>query len=108
VTEGREQKPSRVMTGAAVLGGAAGLAVFGPVGAVAGAGALAYAATRNGKLGDVAKTGEKAVCTGQERASSCDGALRGEEENDGEDDEEDDGEDDGDDSSEISVRQKLF
>ena len=104
MTEGREQKPSRVMTGAAVLGGAAGLAVFGPVGAVAGAGALAYAATRNGKLGDVAKTGEKAVCTGQECAGNCDGASRGEEEDNGEDN----GEDDGDSSSEISVRQKLF
>jgi hypothetical protein len=104
MTEGREQKPSRVMTGAAVLGGAAGLAVFGPVGAVAGAGALAYAATRNSKLGDVAKTGEKAVCTGQERAGNCDGASRGEEKDNGKDN----GEDDGDDSSEISVRQKLF
>lgn len=100
MTEGREQKPSRVMTGAAVLGGAAGLAVFGPVGAVAGAGALAYAATRNSKLGDVAKTGGKAVCTRQERAGNCNGASR--------DEEEEDGEENGDDFSELSVRQKLL
>lgn len=34
---------------AAVLGGVAGLLVLGPLGAVAGAGAAAYAATRNDK-----------------------------------------------------------
>ena len=96
MTEGREQKPSRVMTGAAVLGGAAGLAVFGPVGAVAGAGALAFAATRNGKLGDVAKTRGKPVFTRQDCAGNCDGSSR--------DKEEEDGEDDGDDSSGLSVR----
>ena len=52
-----DANPSGVTTGAAVLGGVAGLAVFGVVGAVAGAGALAYASTRDGKVGEVAKKG---------------------------------------------------
>lgn len=44
------KKASGIATGAAVLGGVAGLAVFGVVGAVAGAGALAYASTREDKV----------------------------------------------------------
>jgi len=40
------------------------LAAFGVVGAVAGAGALAYAATREDKIGELAKTGGKASVRG--------------------------------------------
>jgi hypothetical protein len=70
--EGDEQKPSGVATGAAVLGAAAGLAVFGVVGAVAGAGALAYASTRDDKLGEVAKTGGTAVVQAAQKAKELD------------------------------------
>jgi len=51
---------SSIAKGAAVIGGVAGLAVFGVVGAVAGAGALAYVATRDDKVGELAKTGGEA------------------------------------------------
>ena len=68
LTEDSQQQPSGTVTGAAVLGGAAGLALFGPVAAVAAAGALAYAATRDDKLGDVARTGGKAVVDAAQKA----------------------------------------
>ena len=44
--EGDSKPPGGVATGAAVLGGVAGLAVFGVVGAAVGAGALARARAR--------------------------------------------------------------
>jgi hypothetical protein len=72
LTEDSQQQPSGTVTGAAVLGGAAGLALFGPVAAVAAAGALAYAATRDDKLGDVAKTGGKAVVDAAQKAKHYD------------------------------------
>ena len=72
MTEDGQQQPSGTVTGAAVLGGAAGLALFGPVAAVAAAGALAYAATRDDKLGDVAKTGGKAVVDAAQKAKHYD------------------------------------
>lgn len=97
ITEGCEQKPSRVVTGAAVL--------FEPVGAVARPSSddlcrLACEATHKGKLGVMKKTVGKAVCTRQERASNCDSASR--------DEEEEDGEDVGNNSPEPSVRKKMF
>ena len=52
-----ERKVSGVGTGAAVLGGVAGMVVLGPLGAVAGAGVLAYAATREDKVGETARSG---------------------------------------------------
>jgi len=70
--EDSQQQPSGTVTGAAVLGGAAGLALFGPVAAVAAAGALAYAATRDDKLGDVARTGGKAVVDAAQKAKHYD------------------------------------
>ena len=59
------------MAGAAVAGGVAVGAVAGPMLGIAAAGGAAYAATRNDKVGDVAKStgraavavGNKAVCT---------------------------------------------
>jgi hypothetical protein len=55
----------KVMAGAAVVGGVAGALVAGPVIGLVAAGGAAYAATRNDKLGDAAKsTGNAAVAVG--------------------------------------------
>lgn len=55
-----------------MLGGVAGLVVLGPVGAVAGAGALAFAASRDDKVGEVAKSGGEAVVKAANKAKEID------------------------------------
>lgn len=56
---------SKVAVGAAVVGGIAGAVLVGPVVGVVAAGGAAYAATRNDKVGDVAKsTGQAALAVG--------------------------------------------
>ena len=67
-----------VMAGAAVVGGAAVGVVAGPMLGVVAAGGAAYAATRNDKVGDVAKsTGRAAVAVGSKavRTAVCWNAL---------------------------------
>ena len=70
--QGSADQQSGVAAGAAVLGGVAGLVVLGPVGAVAGAGALAFAASRDDKVGEVAKSGGEAVVKAANKAKEID------------------------------------
>ena len=64
-SQGDGNRNTKVMTGAAVVGGVAATLVAGPVIGVVAAGGAAYAATRSDKVGDVAKsTGEAALAVG--------------------------------------------
>ncbi|KAJ9452224.1 hypothetical protein DIPPA_09472 [Diplonema papillatum] len=58
----------KTMAGCAAVGAAAGLIVSGPIIAVAGAGALCYAATRDGPVGDVAQATGKTACSAFDKA----------------------------------------
>ena len=60
---------SKVVAGAAVAGGVAGMVLMGPLTAVVAAGGAAYAATRKDGVGEVAQaTGKAAVAVGDKAA----------------------------------------